>query len=162
MAYDAVLESEQAWYETDLTASGVPALLKAQGGPFDIVASHVRRLAQARAQLYLTHGPTTQARGAKAGVRLDHQVIALVLYAAVGAGARAHVDQDSLEAAVGRVVARVLGPAGDVDHGGRWFRVGPVATEPVGLEGLLQWGDAIAAAGAAHVVAVRYTVSEYL
>lgn len=159
--YDAVLDSELEWFRADLAAQGLAPLAK-PAGPFAVVERDVRRLAQARTQLWLTRGPTTQPRGSKTTTRLDHEVIALVLWAAIGAGARAHVDAENLEEAVGLVVARVVGPEGDVGHGGRWFRVGPVSTEPVGLDGLLRWGDAIGAAGAAHTVAVRWSVSEFV
>lgn len=161
MSYADVVDAEAEWFGADLSAQGVPALLASQGGPFHVVAAHVRRLAQARHQLYLAHGPTAQPRRSKTTTRLDHQVVALVLWAALGAGARAHEDADDLEQAVAKVIARVLGPVGDVGHGGRWFRVGPVATEPASILDQLAFGDAIGAAGAAHTVVLRYTVTEF-
>lgn len=156
-----VLDTELEWFRLDLAGEDLPPLVKPEG-PFVVVERDVRRLAQARTQLYLTRGPTTQPKGSKTTTRLDHEVVALVLWAATGAGARAHQDQESLDAAVAKVVARVVGPEGDVGHDGRWFKVGPVTTQPVGLEGLLRWGDAIGAAGAAYTVAVRWTVSEFV
>lgn len=159
MSYASFLDTEAAWFAEDLP--GVPALTKADGGPFDIVTPHVRRLSQVRAQLYLSHGTTRQAKGSKALVRLDHEVIAVVLMAATGAGTREHIDQASTEEAVSKVVARIIGPAGDVGHGGRWFKVGPLSVEPASPLDRLRWSDAITAAGAAHVVPIRYTVSEY-
>lgn len=161
MSYATVLETEAEWFLLDLYSQGVPHLHRDDGGPFDIVTPHVRRLAQRRAQLYLNHGPTREAKGAKDSVRLDHEVIAIVLIAATGAGSREHVDQAAVDAAVARVVARVVGPTGDVGHGGRWFRVGPVSVDPASPLDRLRWSDAISAAGAAHVVPVRYTVTEY-
>lgn len=161
MSYATVLAAEAEWFSDDMSAEGLPPLTKDQGGPFDIVTPHVRRLAQVRAQLYLSHGPTRQARGSKALVRLDHQVLAVVLVAATGAGTREHIDQATIEADVAKVVARVIGPADDIGHGGRWFRVGDVAVEPASPLDRLRFTDAITAAGAAHVVVVRYTVAEY-
>ncbi|HJV09472.1 MAG TPA: hypothetical protein VJ653_07315 [Acidimicrobiales bacterium] len=162
MSYADALDREAEWYGLDLVDDGIPALASADGGPFDVVATHVRRLAQAGHQLYLAHGPTTQPASSKSTTRLDHQVAALVLWAAVGAGARAHVDQASMEEAVAKVIARVIGPVGDVGHGGRWFKVGPVSTEPANVLDLLRFADVIGAAGAAHTVIVRYTVTEFV
>jgi hypothetical protein len=161
MSPSDVLDVELEWFRLDLANDDVPPLVKPDG-PFMVLERDVRRLAQARTQLYLTRGPTTQPRSSKTTTRLDHEVIALVLWAATGAGARAHQDQEPLDDAMAKVVARVLGPDGDVGHGGRWFKVGPVSTQPVGLEGLLRWGDAIGAAGAAYTVAVRWSVSEFV
>lgn len=160
MSYATLLDAEAEWFGADLSTEGLPALTKARGGPFDIVTPHVRRLAQVRAQLYLNHGTTRQGRGAKDMARLDHEVIAIVLMAATGAGTREHTDQEAVEVAVAAVVARVLGPEGDVGHGRRWFRVGPLSVEPASPLDRLRWSDAISAAGAAHVVPVRYTVTE--
>lgn len=156
-----MLATECEWFLVDLFSQGVPHLLRADGGPFDVVTPHVRRLSQANHQLYLTHGPTREGRGAKNMVRLDHEVVAIILWSALGAGAREQVDQANVEAAVAKVVARVLGPDGDVGHGGRWFSIGPASVEPVNPLDRLRWSDAISAAGAAHVVAVRYTVTEF-
>ena len=161
MSYETVLATEAEWYALDL-APELPPIAKANGGVFDTVATHVRRLSQAGAQLYLDHGPTRQARGSKPTARLEHEVVALVLWPAVGGGARAHVDGRAVEDAVDAVVKRVLGPAGDVGHGGRWFRIGPVSAEPTDPLDALRWTDAIAATGAGHTVAVRYTVTEML
>lgn len=163
MTYATVLTTEAAWFAlAGAPAGAMPALTVAAGGPFDIVASHTRRLAQRRHQLYLAHGTTRPARGAKDSVRLDHEVMAVVLWAATGAGGREHIDQEALEAAVAKVVARVIGPAGDVDHGGRWFSVGRPMVEPEDPLSRLRFADAITAAGAAHTVIVRYRVSEYV
>lgn len=155
-----VLDLELEWFLADV--EDLNPLPESAGGPFHVVEREVRRLSQARNQLYLTLGPTTTPRGSKTTRRLDHEVIALVLWTAVGAGQRAHVDQAALGRAVDLITRRVLGPDGDIGHGGRWFRAGGLRTEPVGLDGLLRWGDAIGAAGAAYTVAIRYTVSEFV
>jgi hypothetical protein len=156
-----VLDVEADWYVQDLVAQGVAALTKDAGGPFGVVTPRLRRLSQVAQAVYLTHGQTRQGKGAKDQARFDHDVIAVVLWAATGAGARAHVDQEAADAAVARVVDRVLGPTGDTTHGGRWFSIGPVVVEPPGPLELLAWSDAVAAAGAAYVITVRYTVSEF-
>lgn len=161
VSYATLLAAEAEWFSADMSAEGLPALTKDQGGPFDIVTPHVRRLSQVRLQLYLGHGPTSQGRGSKTLVRLDHQVLAIVLVAAAGAGTREHVDQATVESAVSKVVARVIGPPGDVGHGGRWFSVRGVTVEPASPLDRLRFTDAITAAGGAHVVVVRYTVVEY-
>lgn len=159
MSFDQVLAAEAEWFSrADL--AGVGPLAKADGGPFDAVGAHVRRLAQAGRQLWLTHGASREVAGSKSTRRLDHEVIALVLWPATGAGARAHVDQAAAGAATQLVADRVHGPDGDVGHGGRWFRVGPVSVEPPGPLDILRYADAIGAAGAAYVIAVRYSVTE--
>ncbi len=155
-----MLDVEAEWHGLDLSADGVPALEKTAGGPFDIVTPHLRRLSQARRQLFLTHGNDRDVPSSKSTRRTEHEVLALVLWPAAGAGARAHEDQAVLGEAVAAVVARVHGPAGDIGHGNRWFRTGPTSVEPAGPLETLRFADAIGSAGAAYTVIVRYSVAE--
>lgn len=159
MTYADALAKEEAWFASDLSAQGVPGL----SPPFDVVASQVRRLSQARRQLFLGHSRSTDGRRSKAGDhRVDHEIVALVFWAAVGAGGRAHEDQDRLDEAVERVLARVRGPAGDYTHGGRWWSVGEVRVEPPNPATLLAFRDAAGAVGAGYELAVRFSVTELL
>ncbi len=64
-------------YALDLSAMGVPALTSADGGPFGVVAPHLRRLSQVPGALYRTHGPSTQTQGSKTHRRVDHEVVVL-------------------------------------------------------------------------------------
>lgn len=161
MPYADALAVEEAWFTSPLV--GVPVLVAEDGGPFDIVAAQVRRLSQARRQLFLGHGPTTSARGSKTGDRfVTHEVVALVFWSAPGAGGRAHEDQASLDEATERVLARVRGPVGDYTHGGRWWSVGEARVEPPNPATLLAFRDAAGAVGAGYELAVKYSVTELL
>ena len=159
--YAAVLGAEAEWLTADLSAEGYPPLLASQGGPFDAVGAEVRRLDQHRHQLWLAHSQTRQGKGSKQSVRLDHEVAAVVMWAAAGAGHRAHLDQAALAKGIESLLVRLAGTEGDRTHGGRWFNVAPATVAGATPLQLLVWTDAVAAAGAAHVVVVTWTVAEY-
>ena len=161
MGYAEALTAEEDWFTSPLV--GVPPLIKEDGGPFDVCAAQVRRLSQAPRQLFLGHTRSTDGRQSKTpDHRIDHEIVALVFWSAIGAGARAHRDQAELDAAVERVLARIRGLQGDSTHGGRWWGVGEARVEPPNPATLLAFSDAAGAVGAAYQVSVRYTVVEYL
>jgi hypothetical protein len=158
-----VLEREEAWF-LDATL-GLPPLLASAGGPFDIVAAQVRRVAQGPRQLFLGVTESRETRPAKnSPMRLDHDVVALCLWSAVKGGARAHLDQAVFDDALSAVVARVRGPGdiGDATHGGRWWLVSDARVALPTLPQVLAFGDAVGALGAAYVRSVTWTVSEWV
>ncbi|MCA1572823.1 MAG: hypothetical protein LC798_21525 [Chloroflexi bacterium] len=159
MSYGDVLDREEAWYQE--VHAGLPPLVADQGGPFSTVAASIRRLSQGSHQLFLAHVDTTDRNMSHEDVRHDHQVAAVVLWAAIGGGARAHQDQARLDDAVSAVLDRIKGPAGDRGHGGRWWAVSDARAAPPLPAQLLNWSDAIAAAGAAYVVQCSYTCTEW-
>lgn len=156
--YAGVLDIEAEWLTADLSAEGLPPLSASRGGPFHAIGAEVRRLDQARHQLWLVHTRSTQGRGSKSDTRLVHEVTAVILWHAAGAGHRAHVDQAKLAEAVEAVLLRV---GHDLTHGGRWWGVGPATVNPPTPLQLLAWRDALAAAGAAHELTVTWTATEW-
>lgn len=159
MPYASVLDLEEAWFLD--SSLGLPPLAAADGGPFGVVAAHVRRLSQHPRQLFIGHGPTTDLRRSKAGDRLvRHEIVVLVAWPSVGAGHRAHEDQARLDDAVDAVLARVRGPVDDIGHGGRWWGVADARVEPPNPATILAFRDAIGAMGGGYEVAIRYSVLE--
>lgn len=159
-SYADALVDEEAWFLADLSVDGIPGLTKDAGGPFDVVAAQVRRLQQKPRQLFLAHDTSRDARGSKDSRRLDHDLMALVLWPYRNAQAM-HEDQDRLDAAVDAVLARIRGPLGDRTHGGRWWIVGDSRVEPPNPSTILTFADAMAAVGTAIEVVVRWTVTAY-
>ncbi len=155
------LSREEAWYLA--AVPGLRPLDVATGGPFDIVAANVRRIAQHPRQLFLGLLTATSVRTSKTGdLRHDYEISALVLWGhrVSGAGARAHVELGALDEALGRIVERVIA-GGDITHGGRWWRTTPPVVEFPPPATILAFADVIGAADPAHVRSVRYTCSEY-
>lgn len=163
MSFEDVLAREESWYLEDLLAQGVPALIQEdQGGPFQVVAANPRRLSQGRNQLWLASAESTQGKGSKSDTRWDHDVTAIVLWSALQSTVRANEDQEDMQAAVGRVAARIAGPPGDRGHAGRWWQIGPLRVAPPSPMQLLTFGDVIGGLGAAYQVAITYRVTEWL
>lgn len=164
MPYATVIDLEAEWFALDLTTDDVPALRKADGGPFDEVAARPRQLSQAPHQLFLAHGPTTHLPGAKGTRRVQHEVVALIFWPNPGAAQRSHEDQLALDAATERVVARIRGPLGQQGrtHGDRWWRVADPRVEPPSPVTLLTFRDIVGAVGAGFEVLIRYNVQEWV
>ena len=153
VGYGAVLERELEWLLADGT-------LLEPGGPFAVAVTQVRRLSQGHRQLFLAHASMTARSRSKAGDRQeDHALIALVLWPALGGGTHAGADQDRLDVAVAKLLARIQA---DDDHGGRWWSVStPVVAPPSPLTALA-YRDAIAASGNAYTLTVTWTCSEWV
>lgn len=163
---DAVAR-EAAWFAADLSAQGIPALLKvgAGDGPFEAVAAYARRISQRSHQLYVwREGVTDRRLGAGTHV-IEHFFVATILWSQISTAAKANIDQASLDAALDRVFARIRGGA-DRTHGGRFTAVGSAAEGP-GIAATyldpfdaLRPADAPGGAGAAYVVEVRFVATE--
>ncbi len=156
-----VLEREEAWFlDPNL---GLPGLRVDQGGPFDVVAAQVRRVAQAPAQLFLGLTETRTTRPAKnSATRLEHDLVALAIWAAARGGTRANLDQALLDDALDRVELRVRGPEGDRGHGGRWWQVSEARVALPTLPQVLAFGDAVGSLGAAYTRSVTWTCVEWV
>lgn len=168
---DAVAR-EAAWFAADLSAKGIPHLLKAgaNDGPFGIVGSYPRRLTQKTHQLYVWREAITQTRRGSGMHELRHFLVATVLWAQTASAERAFEDQARLDDALSRIFARVQG-AGDRSHGGRFTSVGAAKDASPGIGARIadplvaterKPGDVEGGLGRAYRVDVRFVATETL
>jgi hypothetical protein len=164
---DAVAR-ETAWFQADLSAQGIPHLLKAgaNDGPFGIVDAYPRRLSQRSHQLYLWREAITQTRRGSGTHELRHFLVATVLWSQAATPERAHEDQARLDDAIARVFARVAG-GGDRSHGRRFTSVGAAKDNNPGIGArmadplaAIRAADAPGGLGRAYEVHVRFVATE--
>lgn len=121
---------EAAW----LTASGdgLPALLTANGGPWDVIqAFWPRTPATQKTQLYVTSLDADDVRAANIRIRPRYQ-ITLEFHWPVRATTAgiAETEQQNLKQALDLLVQRVRGPVGDKTHGGAFLSAGEDPRSP--------------------------------
>jgi hypothetical protein len=123
MDYAEAVVREAEWLAL-ANVAGVPDLAAANGGPFTTIAPYFnRRLAQSERQLWVMREEGARRRGATAGVRRhDHSFALVVLWRQRNADLAG--EMRALDDAVGKLLRRLEGPAGDVSHGGRFDEVG--------------------------------------
>lgn len=118
---DAV-DREQAWLTS--FGDGLPALLAAAGGPFDVVQAYLRRTPQGRAkQLYVTRRHLREERFAHPRRMPRYQFELRIIWPLSSNSGAAEDSQRALDAAVDLVLQRVGGLVGDKSHGGRFLSV---------------------------------------
>lgn len=127
---DAV-DREAAWLST--SGDGLPALLKAQGGPWDVVQPYWPRTPLTRQTgIYLTRGGFTGVRFANHR-RIETNDYRGKLRWPIGATTTAlnlwESEQRAFDAAIALLVTRIYGFNGDHTHGGRFLSVAE-APEP--------------------------------
>lgn len=121
---DAVAR-ETAWLTT--TGDGLPALLSANGGPWDVIQAYMPRTPQTRkTQIYVMRRKVTTARFTQQR-RIATYVFHLSLIWPTGATTTGtpllEDEQAALDAAVDLLRQRVEGFVGDKSHGGRFMSV---------------------------------------
>ena len=126
---DAVAR-EAAWLASYSALDGLPALLKAYGGPWDVVQPYVPRTgAQRQTRLYVTR---SNIRVERFGFnrKINHYMFALRLYwpQSSSTGQAESVQQD-FDSAVDLVIQRVSGLQGDKTHGARFLSVAEDPTQ---------------------------------
>lgn len=133
---DAVAR-ETAWlagYDAD---DGLPGLLKAYGGPFDVVQAYVQRTgAQRQGRLYVTR---SNLRVERFGFnrKINHHTFMLRLYWPQSSqSGQAESAQQDFDTAVDLVVQRISGLFMDKTHGARFLSV---AENPNDID--VQFGD---------------------
>lgn len=126
---DAVAR-EAAWLAT--SGDGLPALLTANGGPWDIIQPYQRRTPPSeKTAIYVWRPSFTDPRVANIRLRpmYDFQ---LKLHWPVRQAAEgiAEAEQQALDNAVDLLIVRIRGPLLDKTHGGRFLSVGEVPRMP--------------------------------
>lgn len=130
---DAVAR-EASWLTT--SGDGLPALLTADGGPWDVIAAYTQG-AQTRTQataIYVTRGRAQQYRVANARLRPRYPMrLELrwpVRQISPGSSSIAAEEQQALDDAIELLRQRVTGPLGDKTHGGRFLSAAEVKGAP--------------------------------
>lgn len=135
---DAVAR-ETAWLQAYSAADGLPALLKGNGGPFDVVQAYVPRTgAQRQSRLYVTR---SNLRVERFGFnrKINHHSFMLRLYWPQSSPTgQAESVQAAFDAAVDLVVQRVSGLFQDKTHGARFLSV---AEDPTSID--VQFADPV-------------------
>lgn len=120
---DAVAR-EAAWLTAYNPDDGLPALLKAQGGPFDVVQAYWPRTPAARrTQLYVLRRAITSGRTANVRTMNRYQFVLRIIWPMSSATGSAEDPQQALDDAVELVLQRVGGLFMDKTHGGRFLSV---------------------------------------
>lgn len=133
---DAV-QREADWLRAYDAADDLPGLLKASGGPFDVVQAYVPRTgAQRQTRLYVTRA---QLRVERFGFnrKINHHTFMLRLYwPQTSPSGQAESVQQDFDTAVDLVVQRVSGLFQDKTHGSRFLSV---AEDPASID--VQFAD---------------------
>lgn len=126
---DAV-QREADWLRAYSATDGLPALLKTNGGPFDVVQAYVPRTGgQRQARLYVTRA---QLRVERFGFnrKINHHTFVLRLYWPQSSPTgQAESVQQAFDTAVDAVVQRVSGLFQDKTHGARFLSVAEDPTD---------------------------------
>ncbi|MFK0222234.1 hypothetical protein ACIQWN_29090 [Streptomyces vinaceus] len=120
---DAVIR-EAAWLSSFSPTDGLPALLAAQDGPFDVVQPyHPRTPASRQRQLYVLRRRIQEVRTANVRRMARHLFELRIVWPASSPTGSAEVVQQSLDEAVELVLQRIGGLMLDKTHGGRFLSV---------------------------------------
>lgn len=123
---------EANWFTNDPPVGGsfnaAPPLQSANGGPFTIVQAYLPAVdMEARAlYIYRPAGGSVVRVGAGGVMTVQHDFVALIEWPYLGGNAAGSMEAElqALDAALGAVVARIVGPLGDKSHGGQFASVG--------------------------------------
>jgi len=112
---------EAAWLA--IGDDALPALLAADGGPFDVVQAYYSRSPNTRARsVWVMRQNLTEQR--LGGLRkIDRYAFRLLVRWPTASG-DAEAEQAAFDAAVEQLLLRIRGPLGDHTHGGRFLSVG--------------------------------------
>lgn len=115
---------EAAWLAAYDPADGLPALLKGQGGPFDVVQAYWPRTPAARRNcLYVLRRRIESGRTANVRTMDRYQFLLRIAWPLSSRTGSAEAVQQALDDAVELVLRRVGGLFMDKTHGGRFLSV---------------------------------------
>ncbi|WP_034090433.1 hypothetical protein [Streptacidiphilus albus] len=153
-------DREAAWLAT--TGDGLPSLLTADGGPWDVIQAYAPRTPNMRqTQLYVIRRRYPTARFAQQR-RMATHYLQLTATWPVGQGSTgtgiAENEQRALDVALALVVTRLEGFVADKSHGGRFLSVGEA---PNGSAFNTELGDPIAGiANGLLTATITYTADD--
>jgi hypothetical protein len=115
---------EAAWLAAYNPADGLPGLLRAHGGPFDVVQPYWPRTPAARKNcLYVLRRNIQSGRTANIRTMDRYQFLLRIVWPLSSRTGSAETVQQALDDAVGLVLQRVGGLFMDKTHGGRFLSV---------------------------------------
>ena len=137
---DAV-DREAAWFTDDLSANGIPPLLKqgSNGAPFAIVRARARQPSQRGQACFIWLERVVESRYALTRKLQVYHLVATCLWTRASDVGKTDVDEASFEAALAKVVQRVRGLKGDKTHGGRFLAAGEIDSGQITVD----WPDAV-------------------
>lgn len=126
---DAV-SREAAWLAT--SGDGLPALLTADGGPWDIVQPYYRRTPPSeKTSIYVLRSALSDNRAANIRIRTTYEFsLKLVWPVRMTGTSMAEQEQQDLDDAVDLLIQRIRGTVNDKSHGGRFLSVGEDPRQP--------------------------------
>jgi hypothetical protein len=126
------IKREVEWLTT--SGDGLPELLKADGGPFQIVQGFTARTPNQRASaVYLGHGTYTDERWANQRKLGTYQFRAVLVWPVGGTTIGASIaeqEQQAFDDAIELLIERVRGEMFDHTHGGRFLAVAEAPVHP--------------------------------
>lgn len=115
---------EAEWLAAYNPADGLPALLRQQNGPFDVVQPYWPRTPAARRNsLYVLRRSIQSGRTANVRTMNRYQFLLRIVWPMTAPSGAAEAAQQALDDAVERVLKRVGGLFMDKTHGGRFLSV---------------------------------------
>lgn len=152
---DAVAR-EVAWLTA--TGDGLPALLAADGGPFEVVQGYWPRVAPTNKHaLYLVRATIRDERSANIRTMATHAFVAKLLWPMLASSGSAEAEQRAFDAAIDRLLTRINGPMLDKTHGGRFLSVGE---NPAYVEVVVDDPERMLAEGRVLRAEVRYSADD--
>lgn len=124
------VDREAAWLST--SGDGLPALLKADGGPFDVVQAYWpgNRMATQKTGVYVLRTHLDDNHPMSQRYRPMYLFRLKVVWPVKAATAElAEQEQRALDVAIGFLLQRIRGPLGDKTHGARFLSVGETPGE---------------------------------
>lgn len=120
---DAVTR-EVAWLTT-WGDNGLPALLTADGGPWDVVQAYYPRTPyEERTSIYVLRRQTQQRRLATQRIKQLYPFRLICWWPLRDVSGSAEVEQQNFDTALDLLLQRILGPLQDKTHGGRFLVTG--------------------------------------
>lgn len=119
MATNDAVAREAAWLAAYTPADGLPALLTANGGPFDVVQAYIPRTPNTRQSgVYVDRGPFTDVRTAnqRKMSRYRFELLCVWPIGKTTATGSAETEQQNFDNAIELLIQRIRGLIGDHTH----------------------------------------------
>ena len=158
MAFSDALDREAAWLSA--SGDGLPALLRVDGGPFQLVQARWPRVqATRKTALYVLRSPSNTARVQRFAAERSmatHRFLLRLFWPLANGQGSAEDEQLAFEQAIDLVLQRVEGVFGDHTHGGRFLS----AAEPPEPITVTDYDPARDMKAGVFIAAVTYTADD--